>query len=131
MPNSEITFDLDIHPKYGFYQINENGMKCEFMDLEGYHMLCNRDIGVFKQGKAYLIHSNSNDDIIFDNNNARELALKSRGKLSDLDLEYGFYEFVPVDRFEDGTFTLITNPIERKIFSSKQMTENPRMKKLK
>ncbi|MCC2252092.1 hypothetical protein JUJ52_19360 [Virgibacillus sp. AGTR] len=107
MPNSEIAFDLDIHPYLGFYQINENGMKCEFMELEGYNMLCNRDIGVFKKGETYLIHSNSNDDIIFDNDQARELALKSGRKLSDLDLEYGFYEFIPVERFEDRTFTLI------------------------
>lgn len=103
-------FSFDIHPKYGFYQTDENGMKCEFMELEGYHMRCNKDVGVFKKGGIYLIHSNSNDYINYYDYKAQELAIKL-GKLNESNLDYehaNFFEFVPVEWFEDGTFTLIS-----------------------
>lgn len=107
---SELIFNLDVHPKYGFYQ-TKNDMKCEFMELEGYRMRCNKDIGVFKKGETYLIHSNNNDLVNYYDHKAYELAIKS-GKIneSNLDYEYdNFFEFVPVEWFENRTFTLISN----------------------
>ena len=60
-----------------------------------------------KKGAMYLIHYNDNDFIVYDNDEARNLAKKER-ELDDIELMYGFYEFVPVEQFEDGTFTLIS-----------------------
>ena len=80
-------------------------MKCESMDLEGYYMVCNQDKGVFKKGAMYPIHHNDNDFVVYDNDESRKLAKKER-ELDDIELMYGFYEFVPVEQFEDGTFIL-------------------------
>lgn len=92
---------LDIHPKYGFYERNENGLKCDFMDLEGYHVRCNRDFGAFKKGKKYVVYDNTNDEII-----VQKDALRTQKELDKYDLLYGSMDYVPVERFEDGTFTL-------------------------
>lgn len=99
---SEISFNLDVHPKYGFYEINDNGIKCEFMELEGYYMRCNKDIGVFKKGKTYLIDGNSNDYINYFDYKNKKVKRKSA-------LDPG--EFIPVEWFEDGTFTLISKEV--------------------
>lgn len=114
---NELTLNLDIHNKYGFYQI-ENGIKCEFMELDGYSMRCNQDIKNFKRGIIYPIHDNSNDYIIYDNNEARIHAIKNKNIDKDnhndwLHLEYGFYEFIPVEWFENGIFTLINERIDK------------------
>ena len=106
---NELTLNLDIHNKYGFYQI-ENGMKCEFLELEGYHMRCNQDTEIFKKGQTYPIHSNSNDYINYYDFEAYEASLKFSKKIVDeQNFEYAnFFYFVPVEWFENGTFTLIS-----------------------
>src|SRR5699024_5487943 len=100
---NELTLNLDVHNKYGFYQI-ENGFKCEFMNFKGYYMRCNQDRGIFKKGEIYPIHSNSNDDIIYYD---IETALSTK-KLDDRIDYMNLFHFVPVECFEDGTFTLRT-----------------------
>lgn len=104
---SEITFNLDAHPEYGFYQINGNGMKCEFMELEGYRMRCNKDFKEFVSGQVYLIESNCNDFICYLNEE----------KLKNIPFEVGTFEYecekqncfslISVKKFQDGTFTLM------------------------
>lgn len=104
----DFTFNLDIHPKYGFYQTNESGIKCEFMDLKGYSMQCNHDMGVFKKGGTYLIHTNTNDEIFCDDDDAKQKDLKEGKKLDQYDQLYGYLEKIPVNRFQDGTFTFLS-----------------------
>lgn len=94
MKNNNII--LDIHSIYGFYQSNENGVKCEFMDLENEHMLCNKDFGMFKKNEIYIIDSNSNDEVFYDNSTTENVFEK-----------YNSLERIPVERFQDSTFTLL------------------------
>ncbi len=83
------------------------------MELEGFSMRCNQDVGEFKKGKIYPIHHNGNDHVVYDNEEARIYAIKNENldgnnEIDWLHIEYGFYESVPVEWFEDGTFTLIS-----------------------
>lgn len=103
---NELTLNLDVHNKYGFYQI-KNDIKCEFMELEGYYMRCNKDIEIFEKGKTYLIHSNCNDFIYYLN----------KEKLENIPFEVNTFEhecekqncfsLIPVEWFEKGICTLI------------------------